>query len=433
MSDPLRIGVAGLGTVGVGVVRLLHGQSGLLERRCGRKLAAAAVSARRRDRDRGIGLSGTRWFDDPRELAADDGIDVVVELIGGSDGTALAVVEAAIAAGKSVVTANKAMMAVHGTRLAREAERAGVGLAYEAAVAGGIPIVKALREGLAGNRIDRVYGILNGTCNYILTAMEETGREFDEVLAEAQALGYAEADPGFDVDGVDAAHKLALLTGLAFGRPVEFDSVFVEGIRGVGAADIEYARELGYRVKLLAIARTTGAGVEQRVHPCLVSTDTPIAHVRGVFNAVVAEGDFVGRTVYEGRGAGEGPTASAVVADLVDLARANGPPAFGVPAASLEATPAVPMEDHVRLLRPADGDRQAGRHGGRRRHPSRRKRFARVGVAARPGPRRGGPGHSDDPRHGRGGDARGPAEDRGTRAGGGAAPDDPRGIAVIRR
>ena len=346
-SDALRIGVAGLGTVGVGVVRLLHGQSGLLERRCGRKLVVAAVSARKRDRDRGIDLSGTRWFDDPQALAEDDGIDVVVELIGGSDGTALAVVESAIAANKSVVTANKAMMAIHGTRLAQAAERAGVGLAYEAAVAGGIPIVKALREGLAGNRIDRVYGILNGTCNYILTAMEETGREFAEVLAEAQALGYAEADPGFDVDGIDAAHKLALLTGLAFGRPVEFDSVFVEGIRDVGAVDIEYARELGYRVKLLAIARTTGAGVEQRVHPCLVSTDTPIAHVRGVFNAVVAEGDFVGRTVYEGRGAGEGPTASAVVADLVDLARANGPPAFGVPAASLEATPAVPMEDHV--------------------------------------------------------------------------------------
>ncbi len=347
MPDALRVGVAGLGNVGVGVVRLLRSQSGLLERRCGRILAVAAVSARKRDRDRGIDLSGTRWFDDPRELAADDGIDVVVELIGGSDGMALAVVEAAIAANKSVVTANKAMMAVHGTRLAREAERAGVGLAYEAAVAGGIPIVKALREGLAGNRLDRVYGILNGTCNYILTAMEETGREFDEVLAEAQALGYAEADPGFDVDGIDAAHKLALLTGLAFGRPVEFDSVFVEGIRDVGAIDIEYARELGYRVKLLAIARTTEAGVEQRVHPCLVSTDTPIAHVRGVFNAVVAEGDFVGRTVYEGRGAGEGPTASAVVADLVDFARANGPPAFGVPAASLYATPAVPMENHV--------------------------------------------------------------------------------------
>ncbi len=347
MPDPLRIGVAGLGSVGAGVVKLLHGQSELLERRCGRVLAVTAVSARNRQRNRGIDLFETRWFEDPRELAANDEVDVVVELIGGSDGVALDVVESAIAANKSVVTANKAMMAIHGTRLARQAEQVGVGLAYEAAVAGGIPIVKALREGLAGNRINRVYGILNGTCNYILTAMEETGREFDEVLAEAQVLGYAEADPGFDVEGIDAAHKLALLTSLAFGRPVEFDSVFIEGIRDIGAVDIEYARELGFRIKLLAIARATESGVEQRVHPCLVSRDTPIAHVQGVFNAVVAEGDFVGRTVYEGRGAGEKPTASAVVADLIDLARGGNLPAFGIPTASLEATPAVPMEDHV--------------------------------------------------------------------------------------
>ena len=347
MPDPLRIGVAGLGSVGAGVVKLLHGQSELLERRCGRVLAVTAVSARNRQRNRGIDLFGTRWFEDPRELAANDEVDVVVELIGGSDGVALDVVESAIAANKSVVTANKAMMAIHGTRLARQAEQVGVGLAYEAAVAGGIPIVKALREGLAGNRINRVYGILNGTCNYILTAMEETGREFDEVLAEAQVLGYAEADPGFDVEGIDAAHKLALLTSLAFGRPVEFDSVFIEGIRDIGAVDIEYARELGFRIKLLAIARATESGVEQRVHPCLVSRDTPIAHVQGVFNAVVAEGDFVGRTVYEGRGAGEKPTASAVVADLIDLARGGNLPAFGIPTASLEAMPAVPMEDHV--------------------------------------------------------------------------------------
>ena len=347
MPDPLRIGVAGLGSVGAGVVKLLHGQSELLERRCGRVLAVTAVSARDRQRNRGVDLVGTRWFEDPRELGADDEVDVVVELIGGSDGVALDVVESAIAANKSVVTANKAMMAIHGTRLARQAEQAGVSLTYEAAVAGGIPIVKALREGLAGNRINRVYGILNGTCNYILTAMEETGREFDEVLAEAQVLGYAEADPDFDVDGIDAAHKLALLTSLAFGRPVEFDSVFIEGIRDIGAVDIEYARELGFRIKLLAIARATESGVEQRVHPCLVSRDTPIAHVQGVFNAVLAEGDFVGRTVYEGRGAGEKPTASAVVADLIDLARGGNLPAFGVPTASLEATPAVPMEDHV--------------------------------------------------------------------------------------
>ena len=355
MAEPLRIGIAGLGNVGVGVVKLLNKQSDLLTRRCGKALEIVAVSARDRGRDRGIDLTPARWCDDPRELGRDRDVDVVVELIGGTDGVALEVVEAALAAGKSVVTANKAMMAVHGTRLARTAEQSGAGLAYEAAVAGGIPVVKALREGLAGNRIERVYGILNGTCNYILTAMEESGRDFDEVLLEAQTLGYAEADPSFDVDGIDAAHKLALLTSLAFGRPVDFNSMFIEGIRNIGAVDIEYASELGFRIKLLAISRATAEGVEQRVHPCMVLKDTPIAHVQGVFNAVVAEGDFVDRTMYEGRGAGEGPTASAVVADLIDLARGNVLPAFGVPVEALTATPAVPMVDHqsayyVRLM-----------------------------------------------------------------------------------
>jgi len=355
MAEPLRIGIAGLGNVGAGVVKLLHVQSDLLTQRCGKALEIAAVSARDRVRDRGVELSHVRWCDDPLKLAGDSGVDVVVELIGGTNGVALEVAEVALAAGKSVVTANKAMMALHGTRLARTAEQRGVGLAYEAAVAGGIPVVKALREGLAGNRVERIYGILNGTCNYILTAMEESGREFGEMLLEAQALGYAEADPGLDVDGIDAAHKLALLTSLAFGRPIEFDSVFVEGIRNIGVVDIDYARELGFRIKLLAIAQATANGVEQRVHPCMVLQDTPIAHVQGVFNAVVAEGDFVDRTVYEGRGAGEGPTASAVVADLVDLARGNVLPAFGVPVESLTATPAVPMVDHrgayyVRLM-----------------------------------------------------------------------------------
>jgi homoserine dehydrogenase len=355
MAEPLRIGIAGLGNVGVGVVKLLNKQSDLLTRRCGKALEITAVSARDRGRDRGIDLTPARWCDDPRELGRNSNVDVVVEVIGGTDGVALEVVEAALATGKSVVTANKAMMAVHGTRLARKAEQTGAGLAYEAAVAGGIPVVKALREGLAGNRIERVYGILNGTCNYILTAMEESGRDFDEVLSEAQTLGFAEADPSFDVDGIDAAHKLALLTSLAFGRPVDFDSVFIEGIRNIGAVDIEYASELGYRIKLLAISRATADGVEQRVHPCMVLKDTPIAHVQGVFNAVVAEGDFVDRTVYEGRGAGEGPTASAVVADLIDLARGNVLPAFGVPVEALKAIPAVPMVDHqgayyVRLM-----------------------------------------------------------------------------------
>ncbi|MCG8689906.1 MAG: homoserine dehydrogenase, partial [Minwuiales bacterium] len=232
------------------------------------------------------------------------------------------------------------------TALARAAEEAGVSIGFEAAVAGGIPIVKALREGLAGNAISRVYGILNGTCNYILTQMRETGRDFEDVLGEAQTLGYAEADPSFDVDGVDAAHKLAILASVAFGCPVDFDAVHVEGVRHVSATDIAYADELGYRIKLLAIARTTEHGLEQRVHPCMVSLDNPIAHVDGVFNAVVAEGDFVDRTVFEGRGAGAGPTASAVVADIVDCAAGRRVPTFGAPAAELASIPVSPMARH---------------------------------------------------------------------------------------
>jgi homoserine dehydrogenase len=271
---------------------------------------------------------------------------VVVELIGGSDGIARAVVETALKQGKHVVTANKALMARHGTALAETAEAAGLALAFEAAVAGGIPIIKALREGLSGNRLDRVYGILNGTCNYILTTMRESGSEFGEVLAEAQKLGYAEADPSFDIDGVDAAHKLAVLASAAYGRPVDFDGVYVEGIRHVSRLDIDFAEELGYRIKLLGIARRTEEGLEQRVHPCMVRRDTPIAAVEGVFNAVVAEGDFVGRVVLEGRGAGAFPTASAVAADLVDIAAGRRVAPFGVPAAALAEMPGAPMERH---------------------------------------------------------------------------------------
>ncbi len=346
MAGVLRIGIAGLGTVGCGVVRLLATHGDDLARRCGRRLALAAVSARERNRDRGIDLDGVRWHDDARALAADPDVDVVVELIGGADGPALDLCRAAIDQGKPVVTANKAMLAHHGTALAVAAEAAGVALGYEAAVAGGIPIVKALREGLAGNAVSRVFGILNGTCNYILSAMTEQGRDFDEVLAEAQALGYAEADPSFDIDGIDAAHKIALLASLAFGRPVDFDAVHVEGIRDVGALDIGFAGELGFRIKLLGIAARTEEGIEQRVHPCLVPIAQPIAHVDGVFNAVVAEGDFVDRTMYVGRGAGAGPTASAVVADLVDIARGARLPVFGVPASDLADRPAAPMTRH---------------------------------------------------------------------------------------
>ncbi len=345
MSQGLRIGVAGLGTVGGGVVRLLASQADILEQRCGRRLELAAVSALEHDPE--LDLSAPRWFDDALALAADPEIDVVVELIGGANGIAKTVAEAAIANGKSLVTANKALIAHHGLELARAAEAAGVELCFEAAVAGGIPIIKALREGLAGNRLSRVYGILNGTCNYILTEMQESGRNFAGVLQEAQALGYAEADPSFDVDGVDAAHKLAILTSVAFGCPADLGAVHVEGIREISAIDIAYAAEFGYRIKLLAIAAKTERGIEQRVHPCLVAKNAPIAHVDGVFNAVVAEGDFIDQAIFEGHGAGRGPTASAVVSDLVDIARDNRLPAFGVPLENLVAHPLATMADHV--------------------------------------------------------------------------------------
>ena len=355
MTEPLKIAVAGLGTVGAGLVRLLRQQAELLESRCSRRLEVTAVSARDRDRDRGVDLSQARWFDSPEAMARDADVDVVVELIGGEDGVAKNVCEAAIANGRAVVTANKALIAHHGTALARAAEEAGVALCYEAAVAGGIPIVKALREGLTGNRVGRIYGILNGTCNYILTVMRESGREFSEVLDEAQTLGYAEADPSFDVDGIDAAHKLAILTSLAMGCEIDFDGVHIEGIRHVSAQDIAFADELGYRIKLLGIARRTADGIEQRVHPCMVRLETPIAHVEGVYNAVVADGDFVGTCVFEGRGAGAGPTASAVAADLVDIARGARIPAFVVPATELAPSHTIPMDQHhgayyVRLM-----------------------------------------------------------------------------------
>ncbi|MCX7379572.1 MAG: homoserine dehydrogenase [Alphaproteobacteria bacterium] len=347
MTRPLSIGIAGLGTVGGGVVAMLRQNADLIAARAGRPIAVTAVSARDRNRDRGVPLTGLRWYEDPVALASDPGVDVVVEVIGGSEGPARALVEAAIANGKPVVTANKALLAVHGAAIAAAAEKAGVALGFESAVAGGIPVIKALREGLAGNRITRVAGILNGTCNYILTVMRERGREFAEVLADAQKLGYAEADPAFDVDGIDAAHKLAILAALAFGRPVDFGAVYVEGIRRISALDIAFAGELGYRIKLLGLARQTEAGIETRVHPCMVPHTAPIARVDGVFNAVVAEGDFVGRVMLEGRGAGAGPTASAVVADLIDIARGRATPVWGASSGALTAAPSVPMEAHV--------------------------------------------------------------------------------------
>jgi homoserine dehydrogenase len=347
MTRPLAVGVAGLGTVGGGLLALLQANADIVAARAGRPITVTAVSARDRSRDRGIDLAGLNWHDDPVALATDPNVDVVVELIGGSEGPGRALVEAAIAAGKPVVTANKALMAVHGGELAASAEDAGVALAFEAAVAGGIPAIKALREGLAANNITRVAGILNGTCNYILTVMRDQGRDFPAVLADAQKLGYAESDPSFDIDGIDAAHKLAILAALAFGRPVDFNSVHVEGIRAVSALDIGFATELGYRIKLLGIARQTDAGIESRVHPCMVPHTAPIARVDGVFNAVVAEGDFVGRVMLEGRGAGAGPTASAVAADLIDIARGRHTPVWGAHSGALSAAPPVPMSAHV--------------------------------------------------------------------------------------
>lgn len=346
MAAPLTIGIAGLGTVGAGVVRLLSENGDLVAARAGREIFVKAVSARDKSRDRGVDLEGLRWYDDPLALAADPEIDAVIELIGGSEGTALDLTREALSAGKAVITANKALLAHHGTELARLAETNGTTIGYEAAVAGGIPIVKALREGLAANDITRVYGILNGTCNYILTSMRETGRGFAEVLDEAQALGYAEADPTFDIDGVDAAHKLALLAALAFGCYPDFDAVHIEGIRHVSAQDIAFANEMGYRIKLLGVARKTAYGLEQRVHPAMVRIGTPISQIEGVFNAVVVEGDQVDTTLHSGRGAGAGPTASAVVADLADLARGAVPPVFTLPVDRLERLPKAHMGRH---------------------------------------------------------------------------------------
>ena len=345
MTTALRIGIAGLGTVGAGVLKLLADNAALIAQRAGRPIEVAAVAARDRSRDRGVDLSRVAWADRAEELATMADLDVVVELIGGSEGPALALVEGALKAGRPVVTANKALVAHHGTALARAAEAAGTTFAYEAAVAGGIPAIKMLREGLAANGFSRIYGILNGTCNYILTTMRETGREFAEVLAEAQALGYAEADPAFDVDGVDAAHKLAILAALAFGSEVRFDQVHVEGIRNITALDIAYAEELGLRIKLIGLAQLVEGRLEQRVEPCLVPLEAPIASVEGVFNAVVAEGDFVGTVMAEGRGAGAGPTASAVVADLIDIARGRALPPFAMEASQLQAPPPRPLED----------------------------------------------------------------------------------------
>lgn len=335
MTAPLNVAIAGLGTVGAEVARQLISRGDELGWRAGRSFSLKAVSARTKGKPRGVPLSGIAWYDDPVEMARVQGIDVFVELMGGEGDPARASVAAALAHGRAVVTANKALIAHHGTALARMAEAHGGRLHFEAAVAGGIPIIKALREGLAANGVNRVCGILNGTCNYILTTMEASGRSFPDVLSEAQAKGYAEADPSFDVDGMDTGHKLSILAALAFGMAPDLEALSVEGIRHITPLDIAFAKEFGYRIKLLGIAERTKAGVSQRVHPTMVPHNTPLADVDGVFNAVVAEGDLAGTSVYEGRGAGAGPTASAVLADLIDAARGHSLPAFGRPVAQL--------------------------------------------------------------------------------------------------
>ena len=346
MSEILRVGIAGLGTVGGAVVRLLAAQASDLAARTGKKIVVTGVSARDPARERGIDLSGATWFATPKELAASEKIDLFVELIGGDEGPARESVEAALASGKSVVTANKALLARHGVALARLAEQHHAALAFEASVAGGIPIVKTLREGLAGNSVERVYGILNGTCNYILSRMELEGLSFAECLADAQKLGYAEADPTFDIGGFDTAHKLAILASLAFGVRLDAEAISVEGIQDISLADLQAAAELGYRVKLLGVAQRTPHGVEQRVHPTMVPLSSAIAQVMGVTNAVTVDADAVNELTLVGPGAGGMATASAVVADIADIARGIRSAPFGLPVDHLAAANKSPMQRH---------------------------------------------------------------------------------------
>lgn len=339
MTAPLRIALAGLGTVGGGVIRLIEANGPMIARRAGRPLEIVAVCARDRSKDRGVDISSYQWEDDMTLLAGREDVDVVVELVGGADGSALALARRALAAGKGLVTANKAMMAHHGMELAEAAEAARAPLKFEAAVAGGVPVIGGLREGVAANAVSRIYGILNGTCNYVLSTMEQTGRDFAEVLKEAQELGYAEADPSFDIEGIDAAHKLAILASLAFGVRTDFDAMEIAGITRIRAADIAQAAALGYVIRLIGLADGDDGGLFQRVQPCLVSLGHPLAAVDGPTNAVVVEGNFSGRLLFQGAGAGDGPTASAVVADLIDIARGDAGMPFSVPVATLEALP----------------------------------------------------------------------------------------------
>ena len=355
-KTPLRLGIVGLGTVGSGVIKMLSKNATLLSARAGRQIIVSAVSARSRSKERGIDLSGIDWEDSPVALAKRDDVDVLVELMGGSEGPAKDATLAAISTGKDVITANKALLAIHGQSLALAAEKAGQVIRFEAAVAGGIPVVKALTEGLAGNKINRVLGVMNGSCNYILTRMETSGLSYDEIFAEADALGYLEADPNLDVGGIDAAHKLALLAAIAFGTKVNFASVVLEGIGAITIEDINAAADMGYRIKLLGVSQMTERGLEQRMTPCLVSAGSPLGQLEGGTNMVILEGEDSGQIVLRGAGAGEGPTASAVMSDILDIARGQRINTFGQPASSLvdakptTATIAAPFYLRLQLL-----------------------------------------------------------------------------------
>jgi homoserine dehydrogenase len=355
MAEPLKVGLAGLGTVGTAVAQLLDRGRDKLLARCGRAIEIVAVSARSRGKKRGIDLNRFRWVADPAALARDPSIDVLVELIGGAGDPAKRAVEVALSSGKAVVTANKALLARHGQKLAALAERRGVALNFEASVGGGIPIIKTLREALNGNSFTRIYGILNGTCNYILSRMEQDRLAFAECLREAQRLGYAEADPAFDLEGHDAAQKLSILASLAFGAKVDPGAIYVEGISSITLADLDAAAELGYRIKLLGVAVKTEAGIEQRVHPTMVPKESAIAQVMGVTNAVTIDAEGLAPITLVGPGAGGMATASAVVSDLADIARGVVTPPFGLPAARMTAIRKAPMQRHeggyyIRLL-----------------------------------------------------------------------------------
>ncbi|CDX28351.1 Homoserine dehydrogenase [Mesorhizobium plurifarium] len=351
MAEALRVGIAGLGTVGASVARVLRDKATELTRQCGRDIVVTAVSARDPKRDRGVDLSAAKWFDDPVKLAEKADIDVFVELIGGDEGPARASVKAALEAGRHVVTANKALLAKHGVALAEIAEKKGVLLNYEAAVAGGIPVIKTMREAMAGNAVTRVFGILNGTCNYILTRMEAEGISFDGCLKDAQRLGYAEADPTFDIEGHDTAHKLSILTSLAFGTRIAAGDIYMEGISNITQADIRAAADLGYRIKLLGVAQRTESGIEQRVHPTMVPTASVIAQVHGVTNAVAIETDILGELLLSGPGAGGNATASAVIGDIADIAKSRPgfqhAPVFGWPAKELKPYKKARMRSHA--------------------------------------------------------------------------------------